>query len=61
LLNKIQNNFGPSDVIVDSYDVGITRGKIDCMRDGEWLSSEVEVPRNVHIWSSFRSQRRRKK
>jgi hypothetical protein len=41
LLSRILENFAGSDVIVDSYDLDITCKKIECMRDGEWLNSEV--------------------
>ena len=41
LLPKILDNFAGNEVIVKSYDLDITRNKIDCMRPGEWLNSEV--------------------
>ncbi|EKX53713.1 hypothetical protein GUITHDRAFT_132787 [Guillardia theta CCMP2712] len=41
LLDTILAQLGPKELIADRFDIDVTREKLECMRDGVWLNSEV--------------------
>eukprot|EP01066_Platyproteum_vivax_P017179 Platyproteum_vivax@DN7310_c0_g1_i1.p2 len=40
--NKLSLNMGPeSEVLVEKFNIPITRGCLGCLKEGEWLNDEV--------------------